>query len=189
MKISSLLLLIVLTSPLRAVETEISAPETGIEREDSTSALENEERGIIPEGGLTISTRPMTPISAVPELKPRDQARAGLKIARDLLARNKFEAASDVALQAYDDFAGLRLSRLGKKGRQELRRERREAATVYMDASIAYIQQYVKKNGSTAEATQEGRERLSALRDVAVNYPELSKKLQKAYAAFETPTP
>jgi len=59
-----------------------------------------------------------------------------------------------------------------------LRLERRQAATVYIDSSLAYIQNYVKKGGASTQVIAEGGARLGDLRDVATNYPELMKKLR-----------
>jgi hypothetical protein len=184
MKFMVFMALFISVTLLRAEEAAIMAPETGIEREDSTAALESESRGIIPVGGVRFSTRPTTPISFIPEKKPREQAREGLALAKDLLSKGKFEAASDVSLQAYDDFMSLSLPRRNKKGRQELRLERRQAATVYIDSSIAYIKEFVKRGSGNTDVIEEGRQRLATLRDVAVNYPELMKKLNSAIASF-----
>jgi len=65
-----------------------------------------------------------------------------------------------------------------------LRLERRQAATVYIDSSLAYIQNYVKKGGASTQVIAEGGARLGDLRDVATNYPELMKKLRDAQAAY-----
>ena len=169
---------------LTKAETEISAPETGIERQETTSDQEWEAKGIIPRGGLTVSTQPITPIALLPERNPHDQAVEELALAQELWKKGKPEAASDVALQAYDDFMSLNLSRRDKKKRQQLHVERRQAATVYIDSSIAYIQEYVKKHENTKLATEEGHARLGDLRDVATNYPELMKKLHDTQAAY-----
>ncbi len=184
------LVFLLLALPLAAwgTEAEISAPETGIEREDSTSAQENEARGIIPRGGLTVSTRPITPISFIPEKKAYDQAMEELAMANDLWSKGKAEAASDVALQAYDDFMSLHMPRRDKKRRQQLRLDRRRAATVYIDSSLAYIRDFVKRNGSGEWAVKEGRARLGDLRDVALNYPELMKKVNLSLNDFNVTT-
>lgn len=187
MKILIVSFLFTLALPVLANETEISAPELGVEREDSTSALESEGSGIIPAGGLTVSTQPITPITALPERNPRAQAMEALTLAKDLHKKGKYEAASDVALQAYDDLMGMYLPRRNKTKRKELRYDRRQAATVYIDASIAYIQEYVKKRGGTTEARKEGRLRLGDLRDVALNYPELMKKVNQSIASLTDP--
>jgi hypothetical protein len=181
----ALIVLVVCASGFLRAESEISAPEGSNERQETTSDQEWEAKGIIPEGGLTVSTQPITPIMNLPEKKPQDQAVEELSIALDLWKKGKAEASSDVALEAYDDFMSLHLSRRNKKRRQELRLQRRQAATVYVDSSIAYIQDYVKKNGSTPKALEEGRARLGDLHDVAQNYPELTNKLNDALESYQ----
>ena len=177
MNFRAMIVLLAFAPAILRAETEISAPETDIERQGSTSEQEWEAKDIIPDGGLTVSTQPMTPITLVPEKKPMDQALQELAIAQDLWKNGKAQAASDVALQAYDDLMSMRLARRNKKQRQKLRQDRRTAATVYTDASITYITEYVKKNGGGPKAIDEGHARLGDLRDVAQNYPELNKKL------------
>jgi len=71
-----------------------------------------------------------------------------------------------------------------KNNTQKLRTERRQTGTVYIDSSIAYIEDYVKKRGGTRHAIEEGRARLGDLRDVAQNYPELTKKLTQALEPY-----
>ncbi len=177
-----LIVILLLISGTRAVraETEISAPESENERQETTSDQEWEAKGVIPQGGLTVSTQPITPISSLPEKNPSDQGLEELALAQDLFKKGKLEAASDVALQAYDDLMSLHLARRTKKKRQKLRMDRRQAATVYMESSLAYIADFVRKEGSTRRAVEEGRARLGDLRDVSQNYPELTKKLNKA---------
>ncbi len=169
-------------------ETEISAPETGNERQETFSDQEWEAKGIIPQGGLTVSTQPITPITVLPEKNPYEQGLEELTIAQDLWKKGKAEAASDVALQAYDDLMTIRLQRRNKKKRQKLRTERRQAATVYVDSSIAYIEEFVKKGGDTVRSKAEGRARLGDLRDVSQNYPELTKKLNLALETYSIQT-
>src|SRR5258706_12033642 len=136
-----LIVILLLISGTRAVraETEISAPESENERQETTSDQEWEAKGVIPQGGLTVSTQPITPISSLPEKNPSDQGLEELALAQDLFKKGKLEAASDVALQAYDDLMSLHLARRTKKKRQKLRMDRRQAATVYMESSLAYI--------------------------------------------------
>jgi len=165
-------------------ETEISAPESENERQETTSDQEWEAKGVIPQGGLRVSTQPITPISILAERNPYDQGLEELALAQDLFSKGKMEASSDVALQAYDDLMSLALHRRNKKKRQKLRLDRRQAATVYIDSSLAYIEDYVKKGGNTRAAIAEGRARLGDLRDVSQNYPELTKKLNKALESY-----
>jgi hypothetical protein len=192
MNFRGLIVFLVLVPAIVRAETEITAPESESERQESTSEQEWEAKDIIPPGGITVSTQPMTPIALLPDKKPHDQAMVELGIAQDLWKNGKAEAASDVALQAYDDLMSLRLARRNKKQRQQLRLERRQAATVYTDSSIAYIEEYVKKHGGSVHAVEEGRARLGDLRDVAMNYPELNKKLNQALEVYavapSTPT-
>lgn len=179
----------ILVPALAKAETMIVAPEGGVERDDTTSSEENEAHGIIPVGGLTLSTRPTTPISVLPEKKPYEQAMDELALAQNLWSKGKAEAASDVALQAYDDLMGLRLPRRDRKKSQQMRLERRRAATVYMDSSIAYIKDLAQRMGSGEAAYREARLRLGDLRDVAQNYPELMKKLNQTMEIYSAGSP
>ena len=83
----------------------------------------------------------------------------------------------------------MHLARRNKKKRQKLRNDRRQAATVYIDSSIAYIEEFVKRGGDTKKMKEEGRARLGDLRDVAQNYPELNKKLNDALSSYDTSNP
>ena len=180
----ALVILLICVSRLVRAETEISAPEAESERQETTSDQEWEAKDIIPPGGLTVSTQPITPITVLPDRKPHEQALQELALAQELWKNGKAEAASDVALEAYDDLMGIRLARRNKKQRQNLRLERRQAATVYIDSSIAYIHGYIQKGGSGAHVVAEGRARLGDLRDVAQNYPELTNKLNTALGSY-----
>jgi hypothetical protein len=171
-----------------SAETEISAPEVGEPRQETTSDQEWEAKGVIPQGGLTVSTQPITPITILPDRDAYDQGLQELATAQDLWKKGKAEAASDVALQAYDDLTALHLPRRNKKKRQKLRTERRQAATVYIDSSIAYIEEYVKKAGNSRHALEEGRARFGDLRDVSQNYPELTKKVTQALEDYSGPS-
>ncbi len=184
MNLRGFIVFLVLAPAIARAETEITAPETDTERQDTTSEQEWEAKDIIPPGGITFSTQPMTPITLLPEKKPHDQAMQEMAIAQDLWKNGKAESASDVALQAYDDLMSLRLARRNKKQRQQLRLERRQVATLYMDSSIAYIEEYTKKRGNSPHALEEGRARLGDLRDVARNYPELNRKLNQAFDRY-----
>ncbi len=136
-------------------DTDVPSADNGDTRDETTSDQEWETKGVIPQGGLTISTQPITPITLMPDRHPYDQGLEELAAARDLFKKGNMEAASDIALQSYDDLVGLhmpRRSKSNKKKRQKLRDDRQHAATVYTDSSIAYIEEYVKKNGSTKHA-------------------------------------
>jgi len=163
--------------PLSASNT--TRPEDN-DPEDESTAQESEAIGIIPEGGLTVSTRPITPAERVPEKKPYDQGLEELALAEDLLAKGRVEAASDVALQAYDDLKSVYIPRRNKAKRQKLLADRHRAATVYITASLAYIEESVKRAGGGPEAMAQGRARMADLRDVSVNYPELNKKVTRS---------
>src|SRR5882672_8515580 len=99
----ALILFLVCGTGLVRAETEISAPEAESERQETTSDQEWEAKDIIPQGGLTVSTQPITPITVLPDRKPHEQALMELALAQDLWKKGKAEAASDVALEAYDD--------------------------------------------------------------------------------------
>jgi len=184
--IAALLLLGFLGAPALASDT--TRPEND-EMDQTSSAQESESPSIIPAGGITVSTQPVTPISLVPERNLYDQAREELALAQALWAKGRAEAASDVALQAYDDLLTVRISRKTKKMRKEIRAERHTAATVYIDSSLAYIQEYRNRVGDGPKAMEECRARLGDLRDVAMNYPELGKKLTKALEPYAVKPP
>ncbi len=152
-------------SPLRETDDMDQAP----------PSLESEAAGIIPDGGVNRSTQTLTPITMVPEQNPYDQALGELTQARDLLAKGKVEAASDLALQAYDDLMAVYAPRRQKEKRKKLHADRHSAATLYLTSSLAYIEGFVARTGNA----KEGRARLGDLRDVAINYPELNKKLTR----------
>ena len=166
-------------------------PET--EDSDQTApSQETEAAGIIPEGGVTFSTQPLTPISVLPQKDVYDKALEELTIAQGLWDKGRAEAASDVALQAYDDLMSVNVRRRNKAKRKKLLSDRHRTATLYIDSSLAYIRDFVKKAGGSPQASVQGRMRMEDLRDVAVNYGELNRKLTKAleqYAvALSSPT-
>lgn len=172
-------------------DADLSATDTGDEQQQS--AQESEAKGIIPEGGITTSTQPITPIALLPERNLYDQALEELSIAQDLFQKGKLEAASDVSLQAYDDLMAVSMPRRNKQKRKKLRADRHAAAAVCVDSSMAYIETYVERNGRSYHALEEGRARLGDLRDVSMNYPELNKKVTKALDQYSvipsSPTP
>ena len=165
-------------------DSEPPGPDSSESRQEASNDQEWESKGVIPSGGLTVSTQAITPISVLPERHPYEQAFEEMNLAQDLLKKGKPEAASDVALQAYDDLMSLSLPRRDKKKRQKLRQDRHQAATVYIDSSIAYIEEFAKKGGDTRKVKGEARARLGDLRDVSQNYPELNKKLSKALEQY-----
>jgi hypothetical protein len=161
-------------------DTEPPAVENNDERQpQTTSDQESEAKGIIPEGGIAVSTQPITPIALLPDRNLYDQALEELTVAQDLMTKGKAEAASDVSLQAYDDLVSVSLRHRDKKKRKKLREDRQQAATIYITESILYIESYVERNGGGYRAVEEGRARLGDLRDVTINYPELNKRVSK----------
>lgn len=158
--------------------TPVAAPGPEVE-EPATPADEGEGKGIIPRSvEVHASTQPVTPASAFPEKPPYDQARDELAQAEALWAKGAVEAASDTALEAYDDLNAVH--RRNKKERKKLFAERHRAATIYVQAGIRFIREFVNKNGGTPQTMEEGRSRLEDLRDVARNYEELNRDLNKA---------
>jgi hypothetical protein len=177
--------------PARA-GADVSPPDNNDQRQgETTSAEEWEAKGIIPAGGIVKSTQPITPVTVLPQKKPYDAALEELAMARDLWEKGQAEAASDVALEAYDDLLAVSMPRKLKKQRRELLANRHEAATLYIESSLAYIQDFVNRAGRTPAVMEEGRSRLRDLRDVAVNYWELTTQLNKTIKQFtvETSTP
>jgi len=155
----------------------------------SATEQESEAGDIIPEGGLTLSTQPITPVAALPARNPYDQGLEELALAQGLLAKGRMEAASDVSLQAYDDLMGAHVSRRKKKPRKKLLADRHQAATVYIQSSLAYIREYAQKAGGGPAAIEEAHARVWDLRDVSANYPELTKKVNQALQQYAPPTP
>jgi hypothetical protein len=167
--------------PLFASDT--SRPENN-DVDQAGSTVDSEAEGIIPEGGLTISTQPITPIEPLPQDNPYDKALKELDIAQGLLQKGRMEAASDVSLQAYDDLMSVHVSRRQKTKRKKLLTDRHQAAILYITSSVAYIEEFVKRAGNGPAATEEGRARVSDLRDVSINYPELNKKVTAALERY-----
>src|SRR5882724_8694501 len=91
-------------------ETDAPAGDSENERQDSSLEQEWEAKGIIPEGGLTVSTQPITPGAVMATRKPYDVALEELALAHELWKNGKVQAASDVSLQAYDDLMSMRLA-------------------------------------------------------------------------------
>ena len=140
---------------------------------------ESEAKGIIPDqADVLSSTQPVTPISEFTEKSPYEQARSELIRALDLLNSDHFEAASDTALEAYEDFSEIR--RVPGVKRSQIRALTHQAASVYVEASIAYVKNYLRRAGRAPDALEEARSRLEDLRDVARNYRELNKMLNAA---------
>jgi hypothetical protein len=160
----------------RAEVQESSSTLESPETEQTTSAQESEAKDVIPPNvDMITSTQPITPVSVIPEKKPYDQALDELAKANSLWGKGHMEAASDTALEAYDDF--IELHRIPGLKRSKRRALIRQAATIYINAGIAYIKSFVRKAGATPEAITEGQERLGDLRDVARDYIDLNKKL------------
>lgn len=188
-----LLLSVTLYRPLMAEE---AAPPADDETEESpveaepedhiSESKEEEGHGIIPAGAAVIfSSGPITPLSAYFEKNDYTSGLEALSRAQELAKKGDMEAASDLALEAYDDFMYVPLPRIRKKSknkaalkkrREQIRADRRKAATLYIQSSIDYVQKFVKQTNDT----KEGRARLNDLRDVAINYPDLNRMLYKA---------
>jgi len=155
------------------------AHESGAALDQPAGEDEAEQTGILPPNSSVLaSTQPVTPVTEFPEKKIYDQALEELARAQELWTKGEAETASDMALEAYDDLNSIHRFR-GRK-RKKLRRERRQAATVYVQGGIAFIGGFVKKAGATPQAAAEGRSRLEDLRDVARDYPELNQDLNRA---------
>jgi hypothetical protein len=178
-------LISVVSFPLFASET--SRPEE-TDTDQPSPAVDSEASGIIPDGGITVSTQPITPIEPLAMQDPYAQALKALDIAQDLLQKGHMEACSDVALQAYDDLMSVHFSRRSKDKRKKLRADRHQAAIVYVTASLAYIDEFVKRGGGGTHITEEGRSRVTDLRDVSTNYPELNKKVSEALYRYTVET-
>lgn len=136
------------------------------------------------EGEEKSNTPVLTPITVFPQKDPYKQAMEELAAAEASWKKGDAEEASDQALEAYDDFMNVFVP---KKQRAHRRAQRKRAATIYIEAGIVYIKDFVKKNGNTIAAKEEGRSRLGDLREVAVNYNELNRKLNDAMDAFAVP--
>jgi hypothetical protein len=187
-RLVSLLLLLTTTSlSFGASSTTISAPALPDPEEeqihDNESEGLGENTGIIPRNaGILSSTDALTPVSELPEKEPYKQSVEELEQAKKLWSKGYSEAASDMALQAYEDLLSIKGPR-GKrhrKKRAKIRQQRAQAATIYVDASISYLRHFVKSKGDTPTARAEGRARLEDLRDVARDYSELNSKLNRA---------
>ncbi len=181
---AGLLLLLTLALPLTRLQAQDDVVESSdtieVPEDQTTSKEESEAKGIIPpnSGNVLISSGPITPTTVFPIKKPYDQAREELIKAHELWNAGHAEAASDKALEAYDDLISLR--RIPGVKRSTIRAQARQAASVYVEAGIAYIKGYVKKLGGGPNAMEEGRSRMEDLRDVARNYPDLNRKLNSA---------
>jgi hypothetical protein len=162
-----------------ATETVHTTPPPAAEENESPLSDETEqEQGSIPHNaGLYISTQPVTPISQYAEKAPYDQALDELEQARALWQKGDDESTSDMALQAYEDLLTIHGGR-GKKNakkRAKVRADRYQAATLYVNASISYVKEFVHRNGKTPSAIDEGKARLEDLRDVSREYEDLNK--------------
>jgi hypothetical protein len=188
-------LLLIPARPVIALETSTApviesstTPEMPEQQDQTTSTQESESKGTIipPDADTLISTGPITPTSIFPaEKAPYVQGHEELLRAMSLWAAGHSEAASDTALEAYDDLIELR--RAPGVKRIQIRAEVRQAAGIYVQAGIAYIRSYVRRMGSTAEAIEEGRGRLEDLGDVAHNYKDLNKMLNSAIEQILNP--
>ena len=161
----------------KPASTDAEQLQTGIETEQKEAGSTTDVRA---------STDVVTPISPFAEKDLHQQALDELIKANNLLTENQYEAASDASLQAYDDLMDVHLKRKGHD-RAKLLADRRMAAATYIQAGIAYIQEFAKRSNGSADAREETRSRLEDLRDVAREYPELMKKLDQAIAQYPPP--
>lgn len=122
----------------------------------------------------------LIPTAAYTAKKPYDQARDALQRAEEFWKQKQALKTSDAALEAYDDLMEVRVSRRAHKARRKLQAERHRAAEIYVAASILYIKEEAKRQGMTAAAKQEARDRLGDLRDVSREYLELQKQVVNA---------
>jgi hypothetical protein len=172
---------------LHAVQESTGTVETpGLQ--PSTLSEESEGQGVIPsDTDTSVSTQPVTPITDLVEKSPYEEAQSEVIRALALWNSGHFEAASDLALQAYEDY--LALHRVPGVKRSKIRAETHQAAALYIESAIATIKQYVKQFGRTPEALEEAQSRLGDLKDVAQNYRELDKMLKTAMEQIAaTPT-
>jgi hypothetical protein len=149
---------------------------------EPNTTTEGEAKGIIPKGtAIAVSTQPITPISIFPEKQAIEQGKEELEQATALWRRGEAEAASDMALQAFDDLMDVKTPRGKKrsKERNQIRALRRQAAGIYLESGLAFIKSYVDKAGRTSAAVEEGRSRMEDFRDVAREYEELNRLLNR----------
>ena len=168
-------------------DSDAPASDNGENRQETSLDQEWESKGVIPQGGLSVSTQPLTPITVIPDRSPYDQGLEELAMAQDLVKKGNMEAASDIALQSYDELSAVHMPRrnnANKKKRQKLRDDRHLAATVYIDSKRRLYSRVREEKRGTKRAEEEGRERLGDLRDVSQNYPELNKKVSSALEAY-----
>jgi len=190
-----LFLVLALQNPFAAQESdppsndqneEMAAESDAEPDEHINESDESEDTGIIPPGAaIQLSSGPVTPLSSYVEQDDYKAGLASLAQAEALWKKGDVESASDLALQAYDDLMSVPLPRIRKKSknkaalqkkRDQIRADRRRAATVYVNSSIDYVKTYAKKSGNRKDA----RSRLNDLRDVAINYTDLNRLLYKA---------
>jgi DNA repair ATPase RecN len=156
--------------------------------EQPSSAEESEATDVIPPNAeILASSQPVTPISTLQHKSPHEEARDELIQALALWNNDHAEAASDMALEAYDDLSQLR--RVPNMKRSQIRAEIRQAAELYIEASIKTIDNFVAKTGHSPEALQEAKERLEDLRDVARDYKKLTLMLNNAIEQLTTAPP
>jgi hypothetical protein len=166
-------LLLSLSVLVHAAESPPLSPPGEEEANSAKDSETSEEMDIIPKSaGVTVSTEAITPISEFPERNAYDQGLAEYEQAVALSKGGDHEAASDLALQAYYDLCLVRIRR-PKKKRAKLHAQRYQAALIYLQASVAYIKDFVKEEGKTRTAIEEGKARLGDLKDVAHDYPDL----------------
>ena len=72
------------------------------------------------------------------------------------------------------------------KKRAKVRAERYQAATLYVNASISYVKEFVHRNSQTPSAIEEGKARLEDLRDVSRDYEDLNKHVTQTMEDLST---
>src|SRR5438876_937112 len=124
---------------LYAVQESTGTLETP-DLQPSTLSEEAEGQGVIPEDAqVAPSTQPITPITLYPEKKPYEEAKSELIQALNLWNSGHSEAASDLALQTYEDYVALH--RVPGVKRAKIRAEMHQAAALYIESGIATIKQ------------------------------------------------
>lgn len=175
------ILIILFTLGTQSRQGETSSEPGSPEIDQTTSAQEDEAKGIIPPGGdIVVSTHPITPVTRFPARTRHEQALEELDRAIKLWNTGNAEAASDTALEAYDDL--LEIHRVPRANRGAHRARIHQAAKIYVEAGITTIKNYVRQEGRSPSVLKEGRARLEDLRDVAKDFKELNKLLNAAIA-------
>jgi hypothetical protein len=138
-----------------------------------------EQKNIIPDGDERGKSVVAPTDRMVPKTDPYEAAQAEVIKALSLYNDGKMEAASDKALEAYEDLRALP-RKVKRAKRVELKKLIDQAATVYVDASIAYVTGWLKRVGKNDSTLAEAKERLEDIRSVADNHLKLNQQLNQA---------